>query len=68
MAAQVAETRAPNSLLLIMDPLHGEPADDVTAALAVATRSCLTVGTLAETDGPTRAALGDEPEVELALV
>jgi hypothetical protein len=49
--------QAPNSLLLIMDPVVGRVPEATGGRLTAFTDSCVAIGTLSETDGPTRVRL-----------
>jgi hypothetical protein len=49
-----------NSLIFIMDPIHGDLPDEVGEDLISFTQSCVAVGTLAEHDGNTKIVLTDE--------
>jgi hypothetical protein len=43
----------PNSLILVMDHLHGKLPEDLNGQLVAHTDSCVVIGTLSGTDGPT---------------
>ena len=53
MPATTVEVQVPNSLLLVMDPVHGVIPESMAGGLVATTDSCLAVGTLSEADGPT---------------
>jgi hypothetical protein len=55
------EVAPPHSLILIMDPISGVIPETMDSKLAVATESCVAIGTRAQPDGPTHIALTDEP-------
>lgn len=52
----------PNSVILVMDREAGQPPETMGDGLAVATRSCVAIGTLCEVDGTTSVAFTSGPE------
>lgn len=53
MTVTEIEVRAPNSLVLVGDPM-GEPPEVLAGALVSATSSCVAIGTLSDVDGVTK--------------
>jgi hypothetical protein len=56
--------RAPNSLLLLGDPLAGPP-ETIAEQLVSAAASCMAIATRSEADGETRVRVLDKPDAEL---
>ncbi len=51
----------PNSVVLVMDYVSGEPPESMGGRLVSVTDTCVAVGTMAEQSGETRLTLTDDP-------
>ena len=54
----------PNSIVLIMDAVTGQPPETFGGALIATTATCIAVGTLSEQEGETTVLLSDESTYE----